>query len=136
MIRDGKGAKDRVTMLPLELVPPLRAHLDDVRAAHEADLHDGFGHVWMPDALARKYPRASREWAWVMITLAVIGIIYGALVAMVQPDVNRLVAYSSVSHMGFVMLGLSSMNVTGFNGALLEMFNHGIITGGISISLT
>ena len=54
------------------------------------------------------FPEASREFAPIFIVLAVIGIIYGALVAMVQPDVKRLVAYSSVSHMGFVMLGMFS----------------------------
>src|SRR5215217_572106 len=64
------------------------------------------------------FPNASREWALVIITLAVIGIIYGALVAMVQPDVKRLVAYSSVSHMGFVVLGLFSFTELGMQGAL------------------
>ncbi len=63
--------------------------------------------------------------------IAVINIVYGALVAMAQTDFKKMVAYSSVSHMGFVMLGLASMTATGFNGALLEMFNHGIITGGM-----
>ena len=64
-----------------------------------------------------------------MITLAVIGIIYGALVAMVQPDVKRLVAYSSVSHMGFVVLGLFSFTEQGMQGALYQMLNHGVSTG-------
>jgi len=59
------------------------------------------------------FPEMSRKFAPVMITLAVIGIIYGALVAMVQPDVKRLVAYSSVSHMGFVVLGLFSFTELG-----------------------
>ncbi|OIO35195.1 MAG: oxidoreductase [Candidatus Omnitrophica bacterium CG1_02_44_16] len=63
--------------------------------------------------------------------LGMINIIYGALVAMAQTDFKKMVAYSSVSHMGFVMLGLASMTATGFNGALLEMFNHGIITAGM-----
>jgi NADH-quinone oxidoreductase subunit M len=61
--------------------------------------------------------------------LGVINIVYGAVVAMAQIDFKKMVAYSSVSHMGFVMLGLASMTTTGFNGALLQMFNHGIITG-------
>src|SRR5215207_5435715 len=69
------------------------------------------------------FPNASREWALVIITLAVIGIIYGALVAMVQPDVKRLVAYSSVSHMGFVVLGLFSFTELGMQGALYQMLN-------------
>ncbi len=66
-----------------------------------------------------------------MITLAVIGIIYGALVAMVQPDVKRLVAYSSVSHMGFVVLGLFSFTDQGMQGALYQMLNHGVSTGAL-----
>jgi NADH-quinone oxidoreductase subunit M len=67
----------------------------------------------------------------VLITLAVIGIIYGALVAMVQPDVKRLVAYSSVSHMGFVVLGLFSFTKLGMQGALYQMLNHGVSTGAL-----
>src|SRR6185369_12451572 len=70
------------------------------------------------------FPNAARDWAWVIIILAVIGIIYGALVAMVQPDVKRLVAYSSVSHMGFVVLGLFSFTELGMQGALYQMLNH------------
>ncbi|MGZ9272122.1 MAG: complex I subunit 4 family protein [Candidatus Binatia bacterium] len=77
------------------------------------------------------FPNASREFAWLMITLAVIGIIYGALVAMVQPDVKRLVAYSSVSHMGFVVLGLFSFTEQGMQGALYQMLNHGVSTGAL-----
>ncbi len=63
--------------------------------------------------------------------LGLINIVYGAFVAMAQTDFKKMVAYSSVSHMGFVMLGLASMTVTGFNGALMQMFNHGVITGGM-----
>ncbi|PYS43741.1 MAG: Fe-S-binding domain-containing protein [Acidobacteria bacterium] len=77
------------------------------------------------------FPNASRQFAPIMITLAVIGIIYGALVAMVQPDVKRLVAYSSVSHMGFVVLGLFSFTEQGTQGALYQMLNHGISTGAL-----
>ena len=77
------------------------------------------------------FPGASRQFAPVMITLAVIGIIYGALVAMVQPDVKRLVAYSSVSHMGFVVLGLFSFTQQGMQGALYQMLNHGVSTGAL-----
>ena len=77
------------------------------------------------------FPNASRQFAPVMITLAVIGIIYGALVAMVQPDVKRLVAYSSVSHMGFVVLGLFSFTEQGMEGALYQMLNHGVSTGAL-----
>ena len=60
-----------------------------------------------------------------------IGIIYGALVAMVQPDMKKLVAYSSVSHLGFVVLGLCAMNVQGVQGAVYQMLNHGVSTGGL-----
>ncbi len=77
------------------------------------------------------FPNASRQLAPVMITLAVIGIIYGALVAMVQPDVKRLVAYSSVSHMGFVVLGLFSFTEQGMQGALYQMLSHGVSTGAL-----
>ena len=77
------------------------------------------------------FPNASKQLAPVMITLAVIGIIYGALVAMVQPDVKRLVAYSSVSHMGFVVLGLFSFTEQGMQGALYQMLSHGVSTGAL-----
>jgi integron integrase len=64
LVRDGKGAKDRVTMLPATLVEPLKLHLAEVRALHESDLARGCGDVELPDALARKYPKAPYEWAW------------------------------------------------------------------------
>jgi integron integrase len=63
-VRDGKGGKDRVTMLPEQVVQPLQAHLGRVRALHNADLAAGLGEVSLPRALARKYPRAGREWVW------------------------------------------------------------------------
>lgn len=66
-----------------------------------------------------------------MATLAVIGILYGALAALAQADVKRLVAYSSVSHMGFIILGLFSLNATGIDGAVIQMINHGITTGAL-----
>jgi integron integrase len=64
VVRDGKGAKDRMTMLPVNLATPLQRHLDKVKTQHEEDLEDGFGAVHLPDALARKYPSAEREWCW------------------------------------------------------------------------
>ncbi len=64
LIRDGKGFKDRVTMLPRSAARPLRTHLASVQQLHERDLADGFGEAWLPFALARKYPGAAREWAW------------------------------------------------------------------------
>jgi integron integrase len=63
-VRDTKGGRDRVTMLPVNLTAPLQRHLQKVKAQHEQDLADGFGEVWLPDALARKYPSAAREWSW------------------------------------------------------------------------
>lgn len=66
-----------------------------------------------------------------MLGLAVVGIVYGAMVAMVQPDLKKLVAYSSVSHLGFVMLGLFALNSTGIEGAIYQMLNHGLSTGAL-----
>jgi NADH-quinone oxidoreductase subunit M len=77
------------------------------------------------------FPEQSRHNApWVM-TLALIGIIYGALVAMVQPNMKKLIAYSSVSHLGFVVLGIFSFTQAGLNGAMFVMLAHGISTGGL-----
>ncbi len=77
------------------------------------------------------FPEASRDFAPLFIVLAIIGIIYGALVAMVQPDVKRLVAYSSVAHMGFVILGMFSFTEWGMQGALYQMLSHGVSTGAL-----
>lgn len=71
VIRRGKGEKDRVTVLPSVLAPLLQAHLRDVQAQYERDVARGGGHVTLPDALVRKFPRASREWAWQWIFPAV-----------------------------------------------------------------
>jgi NADH-quinone oxidoreductase subunit M len=77
------------------------------------------------------FPVAATLFAPVLATLAVVGIIYGALVAMVQPDMKKLVAYSSVSHLGFVVLGIAAMNMQGVQGAVYQMLSHGISTGGL-----
>jgi NADH-quinone oxidoreductase subunit M len=77
------------------------------------------------------FPQAAAQFAPWLALLAVIGIIYGALVAMVQPDMKKLVAYSSVSHLGFVVLGICAMNVQGFQGAVYQMLAHGVSTGGL-----
>ncbi|MCB0356848.1 MAG: NADH-quinone oxidoreductase subunit M [Bdellovibrionales bacterium] len=77
------------------------------------------------------FPEATDYWSWLFFLLAVVGIIYGALVAMVQPDVKKLVAYSSVSHMGYVILGLFALNEIGITGGLYQMLNHGISTGAL-----
>lgn len=63
-VRDGKGEKDRMTMLPQAVLEPLRAHLEKVKVLHAHDLEEGFGEVYLPYALDRKYPDASREWGW------------------------------------------------------------------------
>jgi NADH-quinone oxidoreductase subunit M len=77
----------------------------------------------LPDATRRAVP-------W-MVALAIVGIIYGALVAMAQKDMKKLVAYSSVSHLGFVMLGMFALNPAGLSGSVLQMINHGLSTGGL-----
>src|SRR3954452_17116916 len=77
------------------------------------------------------FPSAAMYFApWIAI-LAVIGIVYGALVAMVQPDMKKLVAYSSVRHLGFVVLGLCAMNLQSTQGAVYQLLNHGVSTGGL-----
>ncbi|MFH2037744.1 MAG: NADH-quinone oxidoreductase subunit M [Candidatus Zixiibacteriota bacterium] len=77
------------------------------------------------------FPEATLEFVPLISILAIIGIIYGALVAMVQKDVKSLVAFSSVSHLGFVMLGMMALNVQGLEGSVLQMINHGISTGAL-----
>lgn len=77
------------------------------------------------------FPEASYYFIPVMCALAVIGIIYGALVSMVQKDLKRLIAFSSVSHLGFVMLGIFALNVQGVQGGILQMINHGLSTGAL-----
>lgn len=77
------------------------------------------------------FPDAAIRLAPLLGVLAVIGIIYGALVSWVQPDLKKLVAYSSVSHLGFVMLGISSLNIEALQGGILQMVNHGLSTGAL-----
>jgi NADH-quinone oxidoreductase subunit M len=77
------------------------------------------------------FPDAALAAAPIIIALAVIGIIYGAAVAMMQSDIKKLVAYSSVSHLGFVMLGLFAFNMQGVQGALYQMISHGLSTGAL-----
>ncbi len=117
-------------------------------------------HTWLPDAYAEAptaatflmaavmskmgtysllrfnlnlFPRASHDCAPWIVTLAIIGIVYGALVALVQPNMKRLVAYSSISHLGFVVLGLFSGNQFGLDGAVYQMLCHAISTGALFI---
>ncbi len=77
------------------------------------------------------FPEAALYFAPLLATLSVIAIVYGALVAMVQPDMKKLVAYSSVSHMGFVILGIAAINVQGLQGASYQMLAHGVSTGAL-----
>lgn len=77
------------------------------------------------------FPNASHQFAPIIVTLAIIGIIYGAVVAMMQTDLKALVAYSSVSHLGFVMLGIFAFNPQALSGAILQMVNHGFSTGAL-----
>jgi NADH-quinone oxidoreductase subunit M len=77
------------------------------------------------------FPEAARFFAIPVIVLSVIAIIYGAFVCFAQKDMKRLIAYSSVSHMGFVTLGIFSLNIQGLEGGILQMLNHGIVTGAL-----
>ncbi|MGQ0733532.1 MAG: NADH-quinone oxidoreductase subunit M [Acidobacteriota bacterium] len=77
------------------------------------------------------FPEAALYFTPLLATLSVVAIVYGALVAMVQPDMKKLVAYSSVSHMGFVVLGIAAMNLQGVQGGVYQMLAHGVSTGGL-----
>ena len=77
------------------------------------------------------FPAAVADWTPTVLVLSVIGIVYGSLVAMVQEDIKKLVAYSSVAHLGFVMLGMFALNVQGATGSVLQMINHGLSTGAL-----
>jgi NADH-quinone oxidoreductase subunit M len=77
------------------------------------------------------FPEATKAYAIPIAILGMIGIIYGALVSMAQKDLKKLVAYSSVSHMGFCMLGMAAITTIGISGALFQMFSHGVITGAL-----
>ncbi len=79
------------------------------------------------------FPQAARGLAPVIIVLAIVGILYGSLVAMVQPDMKKLVAYSSVAHLGFVVLGIFTFDLGGMEGAIYQMCSHGVSTGALFI---
>ena len=81
------------------------------------------------------FPNAAVAMTPAMLTLSVIAIIYGGVVCLAQTDLKRLIAYSSVSHMGFVTLGIFALNVQGLEGGILQMLNHGIITGGLFLAV-
>jgi NADH-quinone oxidoreductase subunit M len=77
------------------------------------------------------FPAAALQYRGAIAVVAVIGIVYGALMCFVQPDMKRLIAYSSVSHLGFVMLGLAALSAEGLTGGVYQMLNHGVSTGGL-----
>jgi NADH-quinone oxidoreductase subunit M len=77
------------------------------------------------------FPRQAMDWAWLLLVLAVIGMVYGALVATMQKDLKRLVAYSSIAHLGFIVLGLFALTSQGLSGGVLQMVNHGLSTGAL-----
>jgi NADH-quinone oxidoreductase subunit M len=81
------------------------------------------------------FPAASHRFAPLIGVLAIIGIVYGALVATIQPDLKRLVAYTSVSHLGFVVLGIFAFNTISIQGAIYQMLNHGVSTGMLFLSV-
>ncbi len=88
----------------------------------------GYGFIRLSMPIA---PDASHELAWLMITLSLIAVVYIALVALVQQDMKKLIAYSSISHMGFVTLGLFIFNAQGAEGAMMQMISHGFISGAL-----
>ena len=77
------------------------------------------------------FPDLVNDWSWLFLYLGVIGVIYGSLVAMVQTDMKKLVAYSSVAHMGYVVMGMFTINEFGLTGSVYQMLNHGISTGAL-----
>jgi NADH-quinone oxidoreductase subunit M len=77
------------------------------------------------------FPEASQYWSWLFMVIGVIGIIYGAMMALIQVDMKKLVAYSSVSHMGYVLMGIFAFNEYGLTGSLYQMLNHGVSTGAL-----
>jgi NADH-quinone oxidoreductase subunit M len=77
------------------------------------------------------FPDATRQFAPVLMSLAVLSIVYGACLALVQDDIKKIIAYSSISHLGYVMLGLLSLDVIGIQGAVIQMVSHGLVAGGL-----
>jgi NADH-quinone oxidoreductase subunit M len=90
----------------------------------------GFLRFSMPIA-----PDASREWAWFIIALSLVAVIYIGLVALVQQDMKKLVAYSSIAHMGFVTLGFFIFNELGVSGGLVQMISHGFVSGAMFLCI-
>ena len=123
----------KVPLFPLHTWLP-DAHVEAPTAGSVmlASRHAEDGHLRTPALLPAAVPeRRARSARPGSSVLAIIGIIYGALVAMVQPNMKKLVAYSSVSHLGFVVLGIFSFTQQGLDGAVYQMLNHGISTGAL-----
>jgi NADH-quinone oxidoreductase subunit M len=81
------------------------------------------------------FPAAARFFTPAMMTLAVISILYGACLALVQTDIKKIIAYSSISHLGYVMLGLASASLLGIQGAIIQMVSHGLVAGGLFLMI-
>ena len=77
------------------------------------------------------FPDAARAFTPAIMTLAVVSIVYGACLALVQTDIKKIIAYSSISHLGYVMLGLASLDLIGIQGAIMQMVSHGLVAGGL-----
>ena len=77
------------------------------------------------------FPDAARAFTPAIMTLAVVSIVYGACLALVQVDIKKIIAYSSISHLGYVMLGLASLDLLGIQGAIMQMVSHGLVAGGL-----
>jgi NADH-quinone oxidoreductase subunit M len=155
----GTRTFDSVTMLALRIAPEVQIWLFIAFALAFAVKVPMFPlHTWLPDAHVQApapgsvilagvmlkmgtygfyrfafplFPQATFELRWVIVAMAVIGIVYGSLMSMAQRDMKKLIAYSSVAHLGFVMLGLAAFTTAGVTGAVYQMLNHGISTGAL-----
>jgi NADH-quinone oxidoreductase subunit M len=155
----GTRTFDYVTMLALRIAPEVQIWLFIAFALAFAVKVPMFPlHTWLPDAHVQApapgsvilagvmlkmgtygfyrfafplFPQATFELRWVIVAMSVIGIVYGSLMCMAQRDMKKLIAYSSVAHLGFVMLGLAAFTTAGVTGAVYQMLNHGISTGAL-----
>ena len=123
----------------MQLWPALRKHAVRVASTAASMLLAGvvmkLGSYACLRAAMLLCPAGLEYWKWWVAWIAVIGIVYGAAVAFVQKDFKLIIGYSSVSHMGFVLLGLATLNLKGMSGAILQMFSHGIIAGLLMVAV-
>ena len=89
---------------------------------------DETGWLWTDPGRVLLFPEGAKFWAPLIAVLCIVNVVYGAMVAMVQKDLKFVIGYSSVSHMGYVLLGIASLNFMGLDGAVAQMFAHGIMT--------